>query len=186
MKPISLDKKNHTLGQYVFEDLLNPSEVNIEALSDSIGYFMIAFSRLEGAINGIVAELINDRGDDLGYRVLSFLGVRDKITFLKWTAMQHITWLDVTPDIKKKRRDFLKELITNLVEVNAFRNRVAHASWEYVDEDGYFLTKTHQDSDEGDVTFEKVKFTKQLFYRFTRRTEALQTRVESLTDILYR
>jgi hypothetical protein len=138
-----LDQYDYTDGEYL--------EKVIDKYSPLIGMFLISFSELESQLNGIVAEIIQERSHDMGFVILEKITMNNKIDlfyklFLRFSFMKK-------PDFKTKLLKIRNELDT----LNRFRNGLVHANWASLGKDGYVRTKIVIDSEAGYVKFEKIE-----------------------------
>ncbi len=144
-----------------------------ENYAPAIGEFLIVFSSLEHAINLVTADMIDDRSHDAGYRMLTLLGMRNKIDFLYKILLNFIS---VTNQDKKTELINLKK---RLEDINTFRNKIVHANWGTLKKDGTVRTKIITDKDDGYVKFENVKISPEILGEATDETDNLISEIDS-------
>jgi hypothetical protein len=177
---IPLERKDEVLDQYdYFED-----EVIYELRSkygSKIGQFIIAFSNLEQALNILIAESINQNTHALGHRVVRYLEFGDKIKLAK---DQYDGYIGFLSDEKRRARQevIFKLIIDRLIEVSEFRNKVAHANWMTLNEDGFVRVDSREGKQEEGLIFRMFKITPAVLKVFTRRTELLTNLVDMFKD----
>lgn len=118
-----------------------------------IGLFLINFSRLEHVLNQAIADFIFDRAHEPGYFILGYLSIINKIDYY---VKHHIRILEFVSELSKDR---IKNLKKKLLEMNEFRNSIAHANWSTLNKKGYVRTKIHVDNNNGLVKFKNIKIT---------------------------
>jgi hypothetical protein len=114
-----------------------------------VGRYIILFSYLEHNINKLIANLLNERTDELGYLVTTKMTVSNKIDLIS-----RFTQLGSARDVKEYKK--LEKLIPKVKDLNEFRNVMAHANWASMQEDGTVRIKTKVDETNG-VWFENRK-----------------------------
>lgn len=137
-----------------------------------IGEFITCFSNFEHTLNYALAEFIQNRSHDTGYVVIQNVSMRNKIDLFFKLHLRLESYKG------KVKTDNLKALYTEMQHANTFRNYVAHANWQTLDEDSYVRTRITTDSDEGLVKFIKAKITPVILRKNIRA-------LENLTDDIY-
>lgn len=141
-------KKPDVLEQYDFVD----TDYMYEHLGEYeifVGRYIILFSYLEHNINQLIANLINERTDELGYLVTTKMTMVNKIDLISRFAQ-----LGSARDVEEYKK--LEKLSQKLKDANEFRNVIAHANWASMQEDGIVRIKTKVDETNG-VWFENRK-----------------------------
>lgn len=179
---IPTESRTETIDQYAWFD---DDEIfrNHDRYALAIGKFMVAFSGLESCLDSTLANAINDRADDPGYRIIKHLNFgkktelfRDdrgsliKMCFRGRRAQKHLAALKIVCD--------------RLAELGEFRNKVAHARWVTLDSDGYVRVRIEENPQHGGTCFRKTKMTPSIIIKFTRRCDALVARIENFTEVL--
>lgn len=140
--------------------------------SEEIGHFIIVFSALEHSINLVIADMASDRAHDLGYRIVSGLRMRNKIEFLYKILLSFIS---STNQLRRKKK--LSKLKDELLDVNEFRNYLAHANWCTLKKNGLVRTKIATDND-GYVAFKNIKLTPIKIGKMTSKVDRLIVEVD--------
>lgn len=184
---IKLDTKKVTLGQYDCSD--DPSVVGeFETMwikhskyANAIGSFIISFSELENLVNNDLATAINERSQEPGYRIIKYLGFRDKINLLKDDYSTFIKHLKSKQD-KIRLLSESKIIYDKLCELSEFRNKVAHANWESLDLSGFVRTKIIENKDDVGIQFEKIKMTPGVLIKFRKQNDAVANKLAQFRD----
>jgi hypothetical protein len=180
---IKLETKKVYLGQYggtedetvigEFETIENQHA----KYANSIGSFMISFAELEDAVDSSLATAINERAYEPGYRVIKYLGFRDKINLLYDCHSAYVRLL--TSEASRLRLlGKLKILHNKLCELSEFRNKVTHANWQSLDVSGFVRTKVIENRDGVGMQLEKIKMTPSVLIKFRKQNEALVNKME--------
>lgn len=180
MKKVSKSRKEN-LEQYDFA--WNTSErIFSEKLNypERIGEFLISFSNLESSLNILIAEIINDSSHELGYQIIKTLTYNNKVQLSKDLYLRKINSIN-NEILRKKSKNEFERIILYLIELGSFRNKVAHANWLTLDNDGYVRVKIEQDSG-GGVEFLKVKITPRVLSDFSMKCDRLANKVYSFPD----
>jgi hypothetical protein len=136
------------LDQYDFLDTDFMDE-HSDKFSKIIGEYIIDFSYLEHSLDKLISEMMDDRSDAVGFIIMSEMGMSNKIDLLeKFIKLEKYHGL--------KRPKHIAPLIRELRAVNTFRNRLAHANWSSMRQDGMTRIKTRIDKNNG-IYFENFK-----------------------------
>lgn len=177
---IPLEKDSEVLEQYgrPSRDLTLVQETSY---SRAIGRFLMSFSSLETALDHMIISAVSDRADERGYRIIKYLEFRDKINLSKDEYKRRISFISL-----KKTKDALQEkldvVIRKLEEISEFRNKVAHANWESLEESGFVRTRIKEDKTGEGIRFERVKMTPVIIEKFTRQSKALANSIDRLGE----
>lgn len=166
-------KKTDILEQYDFVD----TDYMYEHLSEYeifVGRYLILFSYLEHDINQLIAKLLTERTDELGYLVTTKMTVSNKIDLIS-----RFTQAGSANGIKEYKK--LGKLIPKLKDLNEFRNVIAHANWASMQEDGTVRIKTKVDETNG-VWFENRKITTKDICRKCHKIDELINDIENNYD----
>ena len=128
--------KRTSVGQFFVDGLGDTDDAYdyVYDLMPKIGEIVICFNALESDINHILCRYISDRSDQKGLMVVSNMMFATKVDLLE----RFMT--DLFRDIDKSF-DFFPQLMSDLRECGALRNKVVHANWMYTDDDGYTQVK---------------------------------------------
>lgn len=186
MKKISLIGKKVPLGQYgeetesVLKDT-TPIEEKIDSYSKAIGGFLLSFSDLEASVDNDLATAINERSHEPGYRIIKYLKFKSKIDLLKDEYTNFISYL-IAGVQKNKLIEEINYIHKKLVELNSFRNKVAHADWNSLDDDGFVRTKIEQSKTKGGINLKKIKMTPSVLLKFRRQNIAIGNKIYEFRD----
>ena len=189
MKKISLIGKKVPLGQYgeetetILEDI-TPIEEKFDSYSNAIGSFMLTFSDLEASVDNDLATAINERTHEPGYRIIKYLKFMNKINLLKDEYTNFICYF-VSGSKKDKLIKEINTIHNKLVELNAFRNKVAHADWNSLDDDGFVRTKIEQSKTKGGIDLKKIKMTPNVILKFKRQNIATGNKIAEFRDKIW-
>lgn len=175
---IKLDSRKEILEQY---DYIADEEIFSKEpqYAKAIGSFLIAFSTVSAELDQLIAEAINDRSHDPGYRVVKYLNFSQKVNLARDQYGQLISFFS---DPRLKRKNFREHgiIFSKLAEMGSFRNKVAHANWTTLDKSGYVRVKI--DEGDGGIVFKKFKLTPQIILKFTRQCYAVARRISNFRD----
>lgn len=108
-----------------------------------IGELISIFNGIENDLNDSLITLINNEKDELGWILISELPYSSKVKI--WTKIIELYINDIEKDrnknLQKIREDF-NSFEKKLVELGEERNAVAHADWDFMNENLYVKTKT--------------------------------------------
>jgi len=124
--------------------------------AELIGSFLMEFSSLEHDLDVAIANLINERSHIQGYLVIKNLSVDEKIELLYTLALPNITSFSKDVDYIK---DELVDIRDKCKLINLLRNKIAHAKWYSLDEQGFVRVDIKTKKDDGFVRFKKYKIT---------------------------
>lgn len=147
-----------------------------------IGKLLISFSALEHSLEVQLANLINERGHDEGLLMVKDLEMHHKIELFYNLSFQYIYFKFDT----SKRRPKLLAKLTNMrkqLEASSeLRNKVVHAKWTTLDDEGYVRVDTRTDKNNGLIRFRKFKITASILHNASRRMLGQATTLESFVD----
>lgn len=152
-----------------------------EAYSKAIGKFFMAFSFLETSLDHMIITAVSDRADEQGYRLIKYLGFRDKINYAKDEYRRMISFIQN----ERRRNSFnsrLDTIVRRLEEVSEFRNKVAHANWESLSETGFVRVKIQEDRNGEGIQFIKIKMTPRVMNRFSSLAISVANSIDEITD----
>ncbi len=137
------------LEQYDYIDT-DYYEKAVKKYSKLIGEFLMDFSYLEHELEIAVAEIVNDRSHDVGYLVVQKIEkTADKIDlFYKYYKM-----FEYLTDRQTKE---LKRIFDSLVEINEFRNKIAHVKWCSMQKNGIVRYKIRSTKKTGEIRFQNI------------------------------
>jgi len=147
-----MDDYSEGLDQYDFID----DEYFNKALSkygELIGHFLMHFSALEHILNVAIAEIISGVTHEIGYTIIETMGMRNKIELFYKLYNKHLT---ATREQKEDLKEDLEEIKNALIETNEFRNLIAHANWQTIEENGTIRVKFVSDRSTGWIKFKNV------------------------------
>ena len=145
-----------------------------------IGEFLIAFSGLESALNLFVSEIINNRSHELGYQIIKTLSYNAKINLANELCSRNINFIK-NKKLKDRREKGLYEIVSKLLELGAFRNKVVHCNWVTLDKKGFVRTKVINDKSNG-VEFIKTKMTPKMLSIYSNQCNVFATRIYHFSD----
>ena len=146
-----------------------------------IGEFLIVFAGLESSLDHLIITMISDRTDDPGYRIIKYLSFSNKVRLAKDQYWQMLNFISNKRMVAKNKKRF-EVIFGKLVELGEFRNKVAHANWMTLDERGFVRVKIVEEKEKGGVSFEKIKITPSLMYKFSRQAPAIASRIETFKE----
>lgn len=146
-----MKKQEDILQQYDFIDV-DYMFKHISKYEKLVGRYIILFSYLEHNINLLIANILNERSDEIGYIVTTKMSMSDKINLL-----DRFTKLDGQGEFSTIKK--VHSFIPHLKELNAFRNIIAHANWASMKKTGMVRVKIKVDESTG-IWFENKKITK--------------------------
>lgn len=163
--------KTEELEQHDFydDDYIDEQE---DVLAPIIGSFLINFSRLEHEVNISLSDTISHSSHHVGYIIVKDLDFSEKVSILKDLITLH---LSATGSKNLKRFGVLHK---RLVECMEFRNKIAHANWNTLDEEGFVRVKISAGKNSGFVTLKKERLTPDVI------KEGIE-RMSNLEDELY-
>jgi len=175
-----MSKKNiDELEQYYDGESDEWEDASSVGYPESIGNFLVRFSSFENNIDKWVADGISDRSHHQGYHVLQLLKTSNKIDLL-----ERMTLLMLTHFNPKMRVEF-KTIISNMRSINSFRNKIVHANWISLRNNGDVQTRVSIDKDEGFVQFEKTKITPRIIDENVIKMENLIEKLDKFFESLH-
>lgn len=173
-----MNEENEALEQYDYStnDYLYKVEDKYAPL---IGLFLIRFSELEHTLNIAIAEIINDRTHEPGFVVIENLTTNNKIQLFYKFYLQLVSALG-----KKKHVDRLRQLRSQLEEINTFRNKIAHANWQTLNKQGMVRTKIVVDNQQGYVLFRRVEILPKAIRRQIKTIEKLILAFDDFIEVV--
>lgn len=180
---IPLEREKEALEQYA-SSWFDEEYIKEKRYAQSIGNFLILFSVLEEALNSYIARLENERSDDPGYRILKYLNFRNKIFFAKDLSMQIILFSQ-NGNMKVRNKKKLDIVISKLIEISEFRNKIAHANWSTLGRRGYVRVSIKENYEEGGIEFENIKITPGVINKFSRQVRAITDQIDSFVDEIW-
>lgn len=173
-----MSKKNiDVLEQYFEGESDEWEDASGVGYPESIGHFLILFSSFENNIDKWVADGISDRSHHPGYHVLQLLSTSNKIDLL-----ERMTLLLLTHSRPDKRIEF-KDIISGMRSVNSFRNKIVHANWVSLRNNGDVQTRVSIDKDDGFVQFEKTKITPKIIDQNVDKMENLIEKLDEFFEM---
>jgi len=153
------------------EDYFNTEQIEtyFEDYSSLIGAFIIKFNELEHEVNISIAKIMFDDDDSEGYRIVKFLNFFNKVEFFHEKYLERV--IGMGGDNKEKDKETLKRIKKDLDEVRVFRNKLVHANWNTLTEDGFVRTKIESNKEEGNIQFVKVKMSQEIIKGFIERLD---------------
>lgn len=151
--------------------------------SRPIGMFLIDFSRLEYFLNYMICKSINERGDEIGLRVIKYLEMDIKISLAN-DQYRRLVNLLVDHKVKKKIKIKFELIMSRLKAINKFRNYIAHASWITLDKNGFVRIDVRENKGDGTIYFKYAKLSPSVINRHTRELKALGMEIVSFVDKL--
>lgn len=147
--------KYEELEQYdIFDEELMQKKEKMYA--SYIGAFLIWFSDLEHSLDIETANLISDREHMTGYLVIKNMEISEKIELFYSLAMPIISYTSTKRKQMTSLLTSIRKRFTNLV---ILRNKIAHAKWYSLDDQGYVRVDMKTYSDTGNIKFRKFKIT---------------------------
>jgi hypothetical protein len=136
---------------------------------------------MEDSVDRDLATAINERAYEPGYRIIKYLSFRDKINLLRDDYSAYIKAVC----IDKKQETLLAELkiiYSKLSELSEFRNKVAHANWASLDNDGFVRCKVVENKEDMGMVFEKVKMTPSVLIKFIRQNNSVSRKLSEFRE----
>jgi len=156
---------------YVFGDYIEKVKAKY---APRIGLFLIRFSSLEHALDIYLADQLSDRSHQFGYIVIEGMPLNGKIElfrklvrgFVRHTRPTHVARLQI--------------LVKRLHDARVFRNYVAHANWNTLENNGYVRTRI--DESNGEIIFKRVRITPKVINAWIRRVVALEGKLDEFIE----
>lgn len=148
-----------------------------------IGKLFIAFSALEHSLEVQLANLINERGHDEGLLMVKDLEMQHKIELFYNLSFQYSYFkYDDNPKRRTKLLTKLTSIRKQLETSSELRNKVAHAKWTTLDDEGYVRVDTKTDKNNGLIRFRKFKMTASILHNASRRMLGQATTLEHFVE----
>ena len=128
---------------------------------------MIRFSSLEHTLDLCIADGFNRGTHQLGYLIIEGMSLNSKIELFRkiFPGNRFVVRLRFTPETLVKR----------LHAVRVFRNYLAHANWNTLQNTGYVRTKVGEKDSE--IIFRKVRITPKVIKAWIQRVNELEERL---------
>jgi len=144
-----MDNDTEKLEQYDYidDDFFDKA---VKKYSEALGKFFMEFSDLEHELNITIADIICEHSHDLGYQIMERMSMRNKIDlFYRLFAFRE-------SHFESKEKSKLRDIKVSLIDLNNFRNLLAHANWKTIQKDGSVRTRFISDKNSGCVEFKKI------------------------------
>ncbi|MGB6882079.1 MAG: hypothetical protein WBD86_02170 [Microgenomates group bacterium] len=166
------------LEQYVYSsgELL---EKVLSKYCPLIGLFLVNFSVLEQDLNIAIADFIYDDNHEVGFVIIEKLSMLNKIElfYKMYVRLEYFK--------KKKNKETLNKIKTQLETLNTFRNNIVHADWQSLTKEGLVRTKIMVDNQEGYVKFKKIKITPRIINQKIQETDKLIELIEEYKETAF-
>lgn len=168
-------KKKKPLEQY---DYCDDTHINksFDEYSKAIGSFIIKFSELEHELNQAIADTFFDDDQSVGYRVIKGLAFSKKIQLF------HEIFLELAFFTAEGEKGRIKDLNIKLKEINSFRNKIVHANWLTLTEDGHVRTTIDTNTNDGTIEFISVKILPSTINEFIEKIEDIIAEIDKGLD----
>ncbi len=165
--------KRITVGQYFIEGLGDTDDAYnyVQDLLIKIGEIVIWFNMLEADIDSILCQYISDRSDQKGLMIVSNMIYATKIDLFEKFTLEFLRYTDHS-------LDWFPQLMSNLRECGALRNKVVHANWMYTNNDGYTQVKIR--FGERGLEHEVTQFTKESMRKIVAKIEEARSQLDYL------
>lgn len=134
-----------------------------------IGKLLISFSALEHSLEVQLANLINERAHEEGFLIAKDLEMHHKIELFYNLCFQFIYYKFDTSKQRPKLLAKLSSIRKQLEASSELRNKVAHAKWTTLDDEGYVRVDTKTNKEDGRIRFRKFKMTAAILHNAARR-----------------
>lgn len=158
------------------------TEKNEERYALHIGTFLISFSNLEHSLDLEIANLINDRSHDEGYVIIKDLELSAKIELFYNLAFPRVNWAEKKKVLKSRQLTSIRKQLETL---STLRNKIAHAKWQTLDDEGYVRVDTKTKKEDGMIKFRKLKITPTIMRQGIREMDALAEKLPVFTESLW-
>jgi hypothetical protein len=149
-----------------------------EALSkygELIGHLLMHFSVLEHELNVAIAEMISGRTHEIGYAIMERMAMRNKIELFYKLYNMYATAMG-------EQKEDLEKIKNALIEINDFRNLIAHANWLTIQNNGSVRTKFISDKNTGWIKFKNIVIKPE---DILAQIEAIQDLTEKIDELDY-
>ncbi len=140
-----------------------------------IGLFLIRFSSLEHTLDIPIDDFLMDRSHQRGYIVIEGLSLNSKIELFR-----KLFYGLIIRATQPKRVTKLGALVKRLHAVRVFRNHLAHANWNTLENTGYVRTKI--DEKDGEVIFKRVRITPNVINAWIRRVIQAERQLDDFAE----
>jgi hypothetical protein len=147
-----------------------------------IGSFLIWFSHLEQSLDIELANLINNRSHEQGYIIIKDLEMFKKIELFYNLIFPVINFSETKKVKKIKELDLVRKQLENLT---ILRNKVAHAKWNTLENDGYVRVDTKTNKDSGLIKFRKFNITPAIMRKGINDIEVLSERLSIIVENIW-
>lgn len=147
-----------------------------------IGKVFISFSALEHGLEVQLANLINERAHEEGFLVAKDLEMHHKIELFYNLCFQLIYYKFENSKQRPKLLTRLAAIRKQLEDSSEFRNKVAHAKWTTLDEEGFVRVDTKTDKDNGRIRFRKFKMSASILHNAARRMIGQATALDDFME----
>ena len=131
-----MKSKTKEFNQHLYHDIEDEdkAEEYLEETLPVIGEVIMYFNGLESDLDSVLCQCFSDRTDSMGLIVMGSMSYSAKVNLLKRLCDDfHLAMTETTVGYTA--------IISKLNECSQLRNKVAHANWESIDEQGYTFVK---------------------------------------------
>lgn len=153
-----------------------------ERYASCIGSFLIWFSNLEHSLDIELANLILECSHDKGYLIIKDLEMSEKIELFYNLAFPQVNLAEKRKLLKLKQLNTIKK---QLEYITVLRNKIAHAKWNTLDDDGFVRVDTKTNKENGFIKFRKFKITPSIMKQSMREIENLVEKLSIFTDNIW-
>lgn len=147
-----------------------------------IGSFLITFSSLEHSLDIELANLINNRGHEQGYVIIKDLEMFEKIELFYNIAFPI---LQFTEKRKRQKMVQLGQIRKQFEDLATLRNKIAHAKWNTLDEEGFVRVDTKTSKENGFIKFRKFKITPIVMRKGITDMLMMTEKISTFTDNIW-
>jgi hypothetical protein len=144
-----------------------------DQISCEIGKYIFEFNVLEREVTMAIADKINEADSSAGYEETWKMRTKEKIK--KFYSL----YLESTSGEDKDKLESLKQ---KLNEMNTFRNKVAHANWQTLDESNQVRTRVSINDKDKDAEFEFTKIDKETLTSNTQNVAELWDEIQHFKE----
>jgi hypothetical protein len=153
-----------------------------EQYASCIGSFLIWFSNLEHSLDIELANLILECSHDKGYLIIKDLEMFEKIELFYNLAFPQVNLAEKKKVLKLKQLNTIRKQLEDII---VLRNKIAHAKWNTLDEDGFVRVDTKTNKENGFIKFRKFKITPTIMRQGMRDIENLAEKLSTFTDNIW-
>lgn len=159
------------------------TEVKLNSVMPLIGEIALHFNALEATLDGIIATIITERSNDIGYTLLSKMTFSQKVEVFKDLIIPMCSYTDKTSEMTSS----LESIVVKLREAAEMRNRALHAHWFEANRELFVRTKVKVDKKGVYGTFVKLNRTtlNQYITKINRTDVKLEILYEKFEKALY-